>query len=114
MSGTLINCFLCISVHYLLRLSGFTIINCLICVCMQATYVLTCVITCVLYQQMGLFLSLYMYLEFHTCVDYQHTVWFLNTVCCQFCYCLSAGALFCTLCFVSYILNVPAYILICF
>ena len=62
------------------------------------------------------FVSLYMYLEFHTCIDCWHTVWFLPTVCHQFFFCchLFADALLCILCFVCIILSVTLieYILI--
>ena len=58
-----------------------------------------------LYWQIGSLFDYTCIREFHTCIGCRHTVWFLPTVCCQFCYFLFADALFCTLCFVSIILN---------
>ena len=41
--------------------------------------------------------------EFRTCIGCQHTVCFLPTVCCQFCYFLFADAILCAMCSVSYV-----------
>ena len=82
MSGTFINCFICFHciLHLsILHLSGLPIVNCFICICMWAPYVFTCVFILAYLS----FVSLYMCLEFHTCIDCWHTVWFLPTVCRQ-------------------------------
>ena len=43
-----------------------------------------------------------LYLEFPTCMECRHTVWFLTTVCRQFAICYSpfADTVFCILCYV--------------
>ena len=68
---------------------------------------LTCVIIGVLYWQMWLCLTI------HVSWSFIH-VWVVGTQCGFFPLCVTifAVALFCTLCFVSYILDVPVYILI--
>ena len=57
----------------------------------------------VLCQQLGLLFVYTCIREFHTCIGCQHTVWFLPTVCHQFCYFLFADAILCTMCSVSYV-----------
>ena len=79
----------------------------LVCKLLMCLHVSTCVYMCLhvfWYQHFDhLFtcipiIPIHVLVEFHTCIDGRHTVWFLPTVCCLF----FADAIFCTLCSVSY------------
>ena len=77
-------------------------------------HVSTCVLVSAL---MVTYSPMHVLVEFHTCVECRHTVWFLTTVCCQFCFlCFSlfADTIFCTLCSVLIVCDIMICYCICY